>query len=156
VVLFGLFCWRGELGVMGGVNFWHIFVGIHSVGEGRCRSQKWSGLLTYLCRSIYTILLKPPAYQLVTFWGIPREPCLGKLSIPLQDLGPTVLSRGMGALAHFVFWFPRPYREVSEILKWPLCAKIEWDWSITEQHWSTTLLSGPCTRIVVRPESKGW
>jgi hypothetical protein len=61
----------GELGVRGGMAFWHIFVETHSVGEGRCRSQEWSGLLTHLCRNIYTTLQNLPAYQPC---GILRHP----------------------------------------------------------------------------------
>jgi hypothetical protein len=46
-----------------GVTFCYIFVETRSVGEGRCRSQEWSGLLTYLWRSMYTVLQKSPACQ---------------------------------------------------------------------------------------------
>jgi hypothetical protein len=61
--LFGPFCWGGELGVRGGVVFWCIFVETHSIVEGRCRIQEQSGLLTYLCWYIHTVLWKPLAYQ---------------------------------------------------------------------------------------------
>jgi hypothetical protein len=50
-------------------------------------------LLIYLCRNRYTVLRKPPC-------GILRHP---QGAMTLQDVGLTVLSWGMGALAHFVF-----------------------------------------------------
>jgi hypothetical protein len=106
--IFWSFLLGRELGVRGGVAFWYIFVETHSVGEGRFRSQEWSGLLTYLCRNIYTNLQKPPAYQPC---GILKQTPGGHnlWSCPsLYRMGSTVLSWGMGTLAHFVFWSPRP------------------------------------------------
>jgi hypothetical protein len=80
----------------------------HSAGEGRGRSQEWSGLLTYLCRNIYTILQKPPAYQPCAILRHPRGAMTCETVHSSIGCGATVLSWEMGALAHFVFWSPRP------------------------------------------------
>jgi hypothetical protein len=69
------------------------------------RSQKWSGLLTISAgtstQSCDSLLL----IGLVAFWGIPGA-WLVKLHVPLQDVGLTVLSWGMGELAHFCLLIP--------------------------------------------------
>jgi hypothetical protein len=111
--LFGPFCWGGEV-----------------------RSQGWSSFLTYLCKNtlcwgrevqesgvVWSLNVSLQGHiqswesllviGLVAFWGIPWGPWLKKLHVPLQVVGLTVLSWGMGALAHFVFWFPRPNNFVS-------------------------------------------
>jgi hypothetical protein len=81
-----------------------MFVRIHSVGEG---SQEWSFDIS-LQEHIHSPVKASWLWTLWHSWGIPRGPRLVKSHAPLQDVGLTVLSWGMGALAHFVFWSPRP------------------------------------------------
>jgi hypothetical protein len=74
-------CWGGEVQELGLEWFVNMSLQehIHSCAKASCLSDLWH------------------------FEAAPRGLWLVKLSIPLLDVGPTVLTQGLEAVAHFAF-----------------------------------------------------